>query len=586
MSKVQVVSFLLPTSTGTFDITIAGFGTPTAAIFELSVDASDNTLRTIYRNSYGFTDGTNQSVHAISSDDNATPSRTARAQRSDAVLLEISGSQVEQARANFDSWITDGVRINVTDISGARICKVTLFTDVDAKVGFSPALTTGSTTINVGLAADLVYTSSVGLASGAALTSNVMLTTGITHNGASVVNTSQMVADVDNVNPTESNRNDSALYSIGAISAGAISWQGSIGTFTSTGFDVTVDSGNAGSQVFSYLALDFPVGTDIDLKIIDTPTSTGTITLGSTSFTPTFCSINTSVMTAIDAGINTNLIRTGFSACASGQHSMGIFSVTNQAPSVTGGLSSSGKLTVVFNNALFMQANFVGFTSSGVSLNFTTVNGSVRKAAALFIGDASSGSVTIIPTSIASAESFGTPTITTGVVLILPVAIPTQESVGSPTIVTELVISPVTIPSEESVGDPVIELILQQIFPDGIPTEEFVGRPTVLGGDDIIIPVLSRQTWNAVAQYLRDLVFRGQDNDVIMAWFRSEGLEDGAYNDLWYEYLLQKGFIDGSLTDKYAAWRQGDESSNPWLLSSGSWNDNKIWRDTETWKDS
>jgi hypothetical protein len=196
------------------------------------------------------------------------------------------------------------------------------------------------------------------------------------------------------------------------------------------------------------------------------------------------------------------------------------------------------------------------------------------------------GGLTIIPVSIPSGESFGTPTITTGVVLILPVAIPTQESVGSPTIVTELFISPVTIPSEESVGDPVIELILQQIFPDGIPTEEFVGRPTVLGGDDIIIPVLSRQTWNAVAQYLRDLVFRGQDNDVIMAWFRSEGLEDGAYNDLWYEYLLQKGFIDGSLTDKYAAWRQGDASSDPWLLSSGSWNDYKIWRDTETWKDS
>jgi hypothetical protein len=78
----------------------------------------------------------------------------------------------------------------------------------------------------------------------------------------------------------------------------------------------------------------------------------------------------------------------------------------------------------------------------------------------------------------------------------------------------------------------------------------------VLGGDDIVIPVLSRQTWNAVAQYLRDLVFKGQDNDVIIAWLRSEGFEDGAYNDLWYEYLLQKGFINGTLADKYAAWKE------------------------------
>jgi hypothetical protein len=194
--------------------------------------------------------------------------------------------------------------------------------------------------------------------------------------------------------------------------------------------------------------------------------------------------------------------------------------------------------------------------------------------------------LTIIPTSIASAESFGTPTITTGVVLISPVAIPTQESVGNPTILKELFISPVTIPSEESVGDPVIELILQQIFPNGIPTEEFVGRPIVLGGDSIVIPVLSRQTWNAVAKYLRDLVFKGHDNDVIVAWLRSEGFEDGAYNDLWYDYLLQKGFIDGSLTDKYAAWRQDIAGDDPWILSSGSWNDNKIWRDNENWKDS
>jgi hypothetical protein len=196
------------------------------------------------------------------------------------------------------------------------------------------------------------------------------------------------------------------------------------------------------------------------------------------------------------------------------------------------------------------------------------------------------GGIVIAPTSIPSGESFGTPTITTGIVIISPVAIPTQESVGSPTILKELFISPVTIPSEESVGDPVIELILQQIFPNGIPTEEFVGRPIVLGGDSIVIPVLSRQTWNAVAKYLRDLVFKGHDNDVIVAWLRSEGFEDGAYNDLWYDYLLQKGFIDGSLTDKYAAWRQDIAGDDPWILSSGSWNDNKIWRDNENWKDS
>jgi hypothetical protein len=243
-----------------------------------------------------------------------------------------------------------------------------------------------------------------------------------------------------------------------------------------------------------------------------------------------------------------------------------------------------------------------------------------------------SGGIVIAPASIASAESFGTPTITTGVVLIDPVAIPTQENVGTPTISSGVtiisppaiasqesvgepivtpqgvVIQPVVIATEESVGaptlvtgvvivipdgisteeavgDPVIQLILQQIFPDEILTEEFVGQPAVLGGAVIAIPVLSRQTWNAVAKYLRGLVFKGADNDVIVAWLRSEGLEEGAYNDLWHNYLLQNGFLDGSLTDKYAAWRQNLAGDDPWLLSDGNWNDTKIWIDNETWRD-
>jgi hypothetical protein len=253
-------------------------------------------------------------------------------------------------------------------------------------------------------------------------------------------------------------------------------------------------------------------------------------------------------------------------------------------------------------------------------------------AASIAFNKAVSGVINIDPTAIASAESFGTPTIATGVVLIDPVAITTQESVGNPTIslggiviapsaipsqefvgqpvitTQGVVIQPVVIsteeavgaptlvtgvvivipdgiPTEEAVGDPVIQLLLQQIFPDEILTEEFVGQPAVFGGAVIAIPVRSRQTWNAVAKYLRGLVFKGSDNDVIVAWLRSEGLEEGEYNDLWYNYLLQNGFLDGSLTDKYAAWRQNLAGDDPWLLSDGNWDDTKIWIDNETWRD-
>jgi hypothetical protein len=162
----------------------------------------------------------------------------------------------------------------------------------------------------------------------------------------------------------------------------------------------------------------------------------------------------------------------------------------------------------------------------------------------------------LAPTAIASSESFGSPTITTGAVLIYPVAIATQESVGIPVIQRVKLIVPSAIASLEFVGNPIIELILQQIFPNGIPTQEFLGTPLVIGGDVLAIPTAQRQTWNSVANYLRIVGFKGADNDVIVAWLRSEGIVDGTYNDLWNKYLLQNGFSALTLADNYAAWRQ------------------------------
>ena len=188
------------------------------------------------------------------------------------------------------------------------------------------------------------------------------------------------------------------------------------------------------------------------------------------------------------------------------------------------------------------------------------------------------GVVIISPVAIATQESVGSPTISLGATIISPSEIVSQELVGSPTvvplgvvlqptvIVTEEVVGspvvtaglsvilPTAITTEEAVGEPFVELLLKQIFPDAILTLEDVGRPIVLGGDSIIIPISNRQTWNAVAKYLRELVFTGADNDVIQKWLLSEGYDE-AYNDNWLKYLEENGFTTGNLTDGYAAWR-------------------------------
>jgi hypothetical protein len=117
-------------------------------------------------------------------------------------------------------------------------------------------------------------------------------------------------------------------------------------------------------------------------------------------------------------------------------------------------------------------------------------------------------------------------------------------------------ISPTGIASEEAFGNSAIVVLLQNIFLQSVPSQDDFGRPLVTGGDVLLIPTSQRQSWNAVAEYLRTAGFKGSDNDVIVAWLRSEGIVDGTYNDLWNKYLLQNGFLALTLMDKYAAWRQ------------------------------
>ena len=102
----------------------------------------------------------------------------------------------------------------------------------------------------------------------------------------------------------------------------------------------------------------------------------------------------------------------------------------------------------------------------------------------------------------------------------------------------------------------------------------------------INVPVVNRKTPSLLSRYLKTQGFSGAVNDVIMKWLRSEGFED-AYNDNWENYLFSEGYLTGAQSDKYAAWRRGEAGiTDPWLLTSGSWDDTRVWVDIETWRDS
>ena len=163
--------------------------------------------------------------------------------------------------------------------------------------------------------------------------------------------------------------------------------------------------------------------------------------------------------------------------------------------------------------------------------------------------------VTITPVKIDSSEVVGQPDIGLGLVLVFPSQISTEEVFGVPQLDLGLVQILVNeILTEEFVGQPSLDLLLKQIFPNGIISLEDVGKPLVSGGDSIVIPINDRRTWQAIASYLRALVFTGTNNDVIVKWLRSEGFE-GQINDAFMAYWDDLNYT-GTYNDRWSKWKK------------------------------
>lgn len=141
--KVRVVPFSLRTTTGTQDITLTGLGAASqikGAIFVTSGAETLDTVEATARNSIGFTDGTTEVVINRWMQDAVVASSTRRNHISGQVLrINDANTPATWASASFNSWITDGVRIDVTVSPTADTLKghVILFSDTgsDLQVG-------------------------------------------------------------------------------------------------------------------------------------------------------------------------------------------------------------------------------------------------------------------------------------------------------------------------------------------------------------------------------------------------------------------------------------------------------------------
>jgi len=189
------------------------------------------------------------------------------------------------------------------------------------------------------------------------------------------------------------------------------------------------------------------------------------------------------------------------------------------------------------------------------------------------------GGVSLLPSSITSAEVFGSHTVTLNDSFILPNGVASAESFGSHSVnAGELTIEPTSISSSETFGAVIIQEGGVTIFTSAIPSEEALGNPqltypqivvvsgigseeifgiaVVQNGVELVIPIGSRGTYQAMQRFLLSTgkFVSTQNNEIIIEWLKSEGSNGNQFNDLFIDYWNNKGFT-GAYNDKWKQWK-------------------------------
>lgn len=119
--QVEIVRSTLRSTSGTQDFTFTGIGTPKAAIVIFVRTSINGSATTDLGFSLGMTDGTRQRVGAVAAEHTGSTSTgdCYTAARTDNLIygLDPASGAVDHS-ADFDSWVTDGIRLDVTRNEG------------------------------------------------------------------------------------------------------------------------------------------------------------------------------------------------------------------------------------------------------------------------------------------------------------------------------------------------------------------------------------------------------------------------------------------------------------------------------------
>jgi hypothetical protein len=400
---VAVTRVAANTGTGTQDITTADLGglTPKAVLLIVTRAVTDGTAADGAGWYMGASDGANEWTQGYE-EQHAQASMNAEYEQdttANRILTIYNGaaSDTVEGTANFDSFITDGVRIDWTDApAGAFLITAIFFagSDLTANVGTFDLGNSADAAIDVntvGFEADVVITALTedGSAQGATWSM------GVIHNDRAGAVTQRAVTHVQRdafgTSQTGVQMRDGECIARLIQSSQAIDWHGAAGSFDSSGF--TIQLGNARSPNntnISWVALRLGSSPVVDAKVYtySTPTGTGSHTDSTPNFEPQFVMYLPNRAAAADTsetdadGGTVGLLAVD----ADDLYTNSISSEDAAADSNTQSLSDNILNLPTHTGASGHQATLTSMGATGPVWNYSATDGTARLWPALAIG--------------------------------------------------------------------------------------------------------------------------------------------------------------------------------------------------------
>ena len=387
---IEVGRFSTPTSTGNVDFTTADLGgkTPVAIMVIKNRAITDGTPLITATGGIGFCTGaSNEFGMSFNAKDGLTTTIAKRRIDNAQVISFLDFDGVLDIEATFVSFISDGVRLNFSNINAtARLFTIIFFAGADVSahaniVTVSATVDTATDITDPAFEPDLVLFACTGQDSDLQTTGQAIISFGAAHNGASIDQKGILYSNRDVVTTTELNLFAASNRCAGQVFNGSLSWAAEISDFDANGFSITPRTAGSGSDRVIYLALKF-TGVSSWVGSFDSPAATGDDAQTGPSFKPQAVILGMSAAQAEDAveadadagpfGISCFTPDAEFSNSWAGEDAV----TTSNEQSLSD--NQAVNLDDDAGSAMF-DATFSTMDADGWTLNFSVADGTARK---------------------------------------------------------------------------------------------------------------------------------------------------------------------------------------------------------------